>query len=306
MEHLDGDEEDLEEFEVEKFVIPLSDPDGMPDDSRPSLQAPVDSKGSRAERKASANSASLLSKPSSSNDLSAILIGDDDACLHDDPLIISTYTNSASRNLYSIKTNQLGISGLRNELFSLNTYLAEGLKRRDKNVYSRDFRKSWERTVHDASCVDDFRKSLMDLEEVVHSVQSEPDRDDDEEIASSKKANYSRLIKEGWVFEMEISPYIGKFGRRFFYHHGLSNGVITAFLPADRNEGMDIWQMEHSDGDVEDLDESDIQRAIAYYDSNALEPRDEGDIVGKPEEGEGGEDGVDAGANKQTSKHTLF
>ena len=293
VEHLDGDEEDLEEYEVEKFIISLSEAELCMPGSGQAQGLPEKRTG--VDRKGDASTHGLPSKSNSSNNLGNVGLADeDDSSLHDEPLIISAYSNHASRYLYSIKNNQLGLTGLRNELFALNTFLAEGLKRRDKNAYNRDFRKSWERGVHDASCIEDFRKCLVDLEDIVHFVQTEPDRDDDEEIANSKRANYNFLTKEGWIFDKDVSPHIGKFGRRFFYGHGLSNGVVTAFLPAERNEGLDIWQMEHSDGDVEDLDESDILKAMAHYDADAMEPFDEADIIGRPAEAEE-EDSAEAG-----------
>lgn len=44
---------------------------------------------------------------------------------------------------------------------------------------------------------------------------------------------------------------IGKEARRFFEDYGLSDGVIVAYLPADLNEGLALWHMEHDDGDSE-------------------------------------------------------
>lgn len=39
--------------------------------------------------------------------------------------------------------------------------------------------------------------------------------------------------------------YIGLPLRRFFPGHGLSDGIIVGYLPASRNEGMELWRMEH-------------------------------------------------------------
>ena len=50
----------------------------------------------------------------------------------------------------------------------------------------------------------------------------------------------------------------GKIVRRFFAGHGKSDGEIIAYLPAENNEGLALWRMEHEDGDEEDLDETDL------------------------------------------------
>jgi hypothetical protein len=39
--------------------------------------------------------------------------------------------------------------------------------------------------------------------------------------------------------------FIGLPLRRFFPGHGLSDGIIVGYLPATRNEGMELWRMEH-------------------------------------------------------------
>jgi hypothetical protein len=46
--------------------------------------------------------------------------------------------------------------------------------------------------------------------------------------------------------------------RRFFKKHGKSDGLITAYLPSDANDGTALWRLEHLDGDEEDLDEEDV------------------------------------------------
>ena len=46
--------------------------------------------------------------------------------------------------------------------------------------------------------------------------------------------------------------------RRFFKKFGKSDGVLVAYLPAEKNEGLALWRMEHRDGDEEDLDENDV------------------------------------------------
>lgn len=59
--------------------------------------------------------------------------------------------------------------------------------------------------------------------------------------------------------------FIGSKGRRFFPGHGKSDGVIVAYLPADRNEGVAMWHMVHDDGDEEDLYEDDANSAARHW-----------------------------------------
>jgi hypothetical protein len=79
------------------------------------------------------------------------------------------------------------------------------------------------------------------------------------------------MLTEGWVFERlrekdggiegeeaeekeeakdeeayrKQLEFIGLPLRRFFPGHGLSDGIIVGYLPASRNEGMELWRMEH-------------------------------------------------------------
>ena len=46
------------------------------------------------------------------------------------------------------------------------------------------------------------------------------------------------MIAEGWKFEAGANPYIGMRIRRFFVGFGKSDGVLVAYLPPDKNEGM--------------------------------------------------------------------
>jgi len=66
------------------------------------------------------------------------------------------------------------------------------------------------------------------------------------------------LTATGWLFEPSEHPHIGKNMRRFFKKFGKSDGVLVAYLPSEKNEGLALWRMEHRDGDEEDLDENDV------------------------------------------------
>ena len=79
---------------------------------------------------------------------------------------------------------------------------------------------------------------------------------------------------------------IGRSARRFFRGFGSSDGVIVAHLPAAKNEGIALFHMRHSDGDAEDLDEADVQRALRAFDLDLKEDDD-------PDAGDGDDDSDD-------------
>ena len=50
-----------------------------------------------------------------------------------------------------------------------------------------------------------------------------------------------------------------KFGRK------LAEGVVTGWLSAEHNEGLALWHVEHGDGDEEDLEEDELEAALADH-----------------------------------------
>lgn len=63
------------------------------------------------------------------------------------------------------------------------------------------------------------------------------------------------------------SAAIGKSTRRFQIGYGKSDGVIVAYLPPEKNEGFALWHMEHDDGEEEDLEAEQVEKAIRHYNS---------------------------------------
>ena len=116
------------------------------------------------------------------------------------------------------------------------------------------------------------------------------------------------MMEEGWIFDNPnineeftifdpTSPLdcIGRKVRRFFPGYGKSDGVIIAYLPPEKNEGLALWHMEHEDGDEEDLEEMDVEKVIRHMlcdaqqeDQNEVE-EDENEV----ENEEGSEEGSD-------------
>ena len=120
----------------------------------------------------------------------------------------------------------------------------------------------------------------------MHSLQTVSDPLDGDEYTRRHNKKVESMRKDGWVFEPTSTTHsntprftsqeshesmtsegvtsephyldtsspqdvIGKEARRFFEDYGLSDGVIVAYLPAELNEGLALWHMEHDDGDSE-------------------------------------------------------
>jgi hypothetical protein len=79
---------------------------------------------------------------------------------------------------------------------------------------------------------------------------------------------------------------IGMRARRYFAGHGMSEGTIIAYLSLERakaaagsegvEEDFDLWHMLHDDGDREDINLEQVQRAIKYHkeDADVPDPED--------------------------------
>ena len=78
---------------------------------------------------------------------------------------------------------------------------------------------------------------------------------------------------------------IGMRARRYFAGHGMSDGTIIAYLSLERakaaagsegvEEDFDLWHMLHDDGDREDINLEQVQRAIKYCEEDADAPDSE-------------------------------
>lgn len=134
-----------------------------------------------------------------------------------------------------------------------------------------------------ADDIKELRSATQELEAVVRSVQVVEDENDEAEAEREKIEARAAMLTEGWKFdelqdETEDSDsiknqlqFIGRKLRRFFRGHGKSDGIIVGYLPANKNEGMELWRMEHQDGDEEDLDKDDIVKSIRWFEDNLLE-----------------------------------
>ena len=88
---------------------------------------------------------------------------------------------------HGIKSSQIGISGLKLELFNIQSLLLDGLKKRGSN-YSKDRegKRAWENSVKNAENLQEIRSAIIELEAVVRSVQIVDDEDDDVEAEREK------------------------------------------------------------------------------------------------------------------------
>lgn len=201
----------------------------------------------------------------------------------DEPDLVASNASILIGN-QGLKVLQLGAPGLRQELLRCQGLLLDGLKRRGSS-YSKDRegRRAWESSVRSAEDIQELRSATQELEAVVRSVQGVEDENDEAEAEREKVEARAAMLTEGWRFdelqdETEDSDsiknqlqFIGRKLRRFFRGHGKSDGIIVGYLPAIKNEGMELWRMEHQDGDEEDLDKDDVEKSIRWYEENLLE-----------------------------------
>lgn len=84
------------------------------------------------------------------------------------------------------------------------------------------------------------------------------------ELQKSVAAGNHAAVKasEGFKWRSEGSEYVGQRVLRKFGRHRHATGVVKGWVPADENEGLTLWHVIHDDGDEEDLDETEVKRAI--------------------------------------------
>jgi hypothetical protein len=164
-----------------------------------------------------------------------------------------------------------GITGLRLEISRLLSATYDLLKKRGAAV-DREAKRSLESSLRACETLAEVKPLLLGLEELMRSVQQAEDRHDADELARQRAAQRVAMEAEGWLFAGQTDhPGVGRSARRFFRRFGKSDGEILAILPADKNDGTALFRMVHSDGDEEDIDETDMQRALRAFDSNWTE-----------------------------------
>lgn len=239
-----------------------------------------------------------------------IIVDDDEEDEMSDPGIgVSTVDNGASSNLnnskgiaksviplipkilkqpyglskpstYAKHVPAIGISGIEQELLRLLQIYYDNLKKRAANtedgvsVLSKELRKSYENRVNSILSLFDAKEIILDLEALIHSTQTIPDKLDLEEELKKQQVKRQEMLAEGWIFEDDKSAggdqipgeiYLGCRARRYFPEFGKSDCTVHAMLPAEKNDGVQLFRLVHSDNDEEDVDEKDVALAVECF-----------------------------------------
>jgi hypothetical protein len=197
------------------------------------------------------------------------------------PYIVDDYVNKI-RGHNPIRSTQVGITGLRNDLLRIYGMIIEGLKMKGVKVdktFPRDSRKLLESSIRNAEDIIELRRLVQSLEEVVHATQTVEDTIDEELREKVKEKYRAKMLDEGWLFANDPHKLVGKRCRRFFRSRGISDAIVVAYLSADLNEDqMELFYVEHDDGDQEDVDLLTATKAVKYSLEIAKECDDE-DVI---------------------------
>lgn len=180
------------------------------------------------------------------------------------------------------KSSDLGLAGLRKAVLYHHGLLVEGLKSSPtlNNKYSREHRKTVESSVKDSATVGAMRTALDLLEEALHSLQADDAHDviDEDIVTAEMDRKRKDDEKKGWRFDTKISTYVGKWARRFHPNNshlpnkGVFDGRIVAFWSKNgqgsATDGDGIWRFVDTDGDEEELDETEVLAATLAYSDN--------------------------------------
>lgn len=295
--HLDGDEEDLDEEELMQYLLPITQT-SIEVSTEPVKTVAVVSKipkktpvPSRDDEEAEFDDNIEMEAETE------IETETDNNSSVEGSHIINNYINTAPGRYQIVRSSHIGVEGLRQAITTAENIILNSLKRKLTSesglnltavgeVNVREIRKQWETALRQASCPADFRSVLMELESFLHGLQAAEDRREEDEIQAAKQESRQRLLQEGWLLDEESAgndetvrascEYIGRSVRRFFNGFGRSDGQIIAFLPADRNEGLPLWRLEHFDGDEEDLDEADLLKGIRHF---SLDLKEDDEVV---------------------------
>lgn len=243
--HADGDEEDLEEHELQA---------GLQEDD--AVIAPVQKK----------EEDELMDTDSE----------DEAAPVPLDPLIVRS--NGLVKGANRLPPAIVGIPGICQELTRLATYVQTTLHKyhpKDTVGAVKTHLSELKATLRSADDFPDLRKAVLGLEAQIYTLQAVPDKKDAQQAAldkakakEAKAAMREEMVSEGWLFEGEQ---IGQRVRRFFKGFGTSDGTVLAVLPPSKSDDIILYRIAHDDGDEEDLDKEDLLRAIEHHQSNAEE-----------------------------------
>lgn len=269
--HVDGDEEDLEEHEILSTLVPLP-----------------------GERDTTAEVEGETMQVEGERDTV------NDVVIEDEPRLVRQQ-GGLSRSRNALSSTFVGVAGLQTELIRLLGTLVDPLKKLGAPI-TRETRKQMETNIRDACTVSELGACVTEVEKCVRASQQCEDKRDAEEAARQREREIARereaMVAEGWVFEQGegVRAFIGRRARRFFRGFGASDGTVRAFFPAECNDGIALYRLEHDDGDKEDLDAGDLDRALRQFDDDVQEGEREGyDDDEEGQEDEGPDDGESDG-----------
>ena len=205
--------------------------------------------------------------------------------------------------------SQVGLAAIKIDIAELKDLL-EKTMRTWGGTWSKEKRRDWDASLAEASSAAELRSLLLELEEEIRASQKADDICDADGLSIQQQRQRQQMEEEGWVFfrddkealnsnpspqdagvavacsEDDGSAYLGAKVRRFYADFGKSDGVVQAFLPGSRNDGVALWHMVHEDGDEEDLDQMELMRALRAFDANLQEEdnSERGDREGDAEE----------------------
>ena len=332
VQHSDGDEEDLEEHEVLECLVPLglarNDSASSHLDNKASPGDGDEGKTDKQRSTPRGDDAMDVVEIVESTDANDMDVdegedegADDQEDMEDEPDIVKSFP-LWRRHYTQVKETNIGLAGLQQEILVAYKRLADSLKRL-KSDAAKASRRLWEESVKNSFSIVELKSALAELEEMVHQLQVEDDVTDEDEYKRNHEEKVAEMVEEGWKFDSTAAingteenalfdpsapqDFINRRGRRFFVGHGKSDGVIVAYLPPEKNEGMALWHMEHDDGDAEDIDESDVEKALRHFLQDAIED-DASSELGEDEDGleeeETDEDDMDVETEAESQSKT--
>lgn len=283
--HLDGDEEDLDEEELLEALLEESADQSLPANSSnnsteavaavaaaedpgpqplPTLPKPSEEQEDRAE------DMEVEETAASEKEQEEDKAGEEPVFV---PAIVKKSSGLSRSNYHSrgVVSGLFGLGGLSQECQRFLNIITENLKKKAGARFGREEKKILDQRLRNAEDLSDLKDLLLELEDLVHCCQSKADRREKEESALAKEDEKREMMKDGWIFDSKLCEEIGRKGRRFFSQFGVSDGVIVAMLPAEKNDGIALFRMIHNDGDKEDLDEEDLLAALRYFELNLTE-----------------------------------
>jgi hypothetical protein len=265
--HADGDEEDLDEEELKAALV-----EETVESNDEENQMEVDE---ASESKEEGNT-------EESDDKNSSLAAEETVVV---PVIVKKANglNKSAHNARHI-SGLFGLMGLGQEMTRFLNVIAEPMRKKIGDRFNKETKKDLENSLKNVDSLEDLKQKILDIENMIHSLQSKTDVKERDEKESAKERERREMAEEGWTFDESQCEFVGRNARRFFPKFGASDGRIVAFLPKEKNDGVVLYRMIHIDGDREDLDQEDLGKALRNYDENLQEPDQDEDVESDDED----------------------